>query len=139
MNYSVSIRDDQIISVVDPETMDINTAHQMANDMERCAKILRDAGRPVLILVDVRPLKHDDAHTRKVMVKRTVEMDFDCLAAFGIDPVRTKMANLMLSAARLTLNRPLSGTVRIFGTQRAAERWLRDHDLTQKTFSGSAN
>lgn len=129
MNYTVSVRDDYVISVVDPETMDVNAAHQIANDMERCARVLRDAGKPVLILVDVRPLKHDDTTTRKVMVKRTVEMDFDRLAAFGVNPIQTKMANLMLSAMHLAQDKPLFGKIKIFRNQLAAEQWLKDLSL----------
>lgn len=129
VNYSVSIRDDYIISVVDPETMDVNAAHQIANDIERCARILRGKGEPVLILVDVRPLKQDDAATRRIMIKRMAGMDFDRLAAFGIGYAQTKVANLMVPAARLIQDKPLAGSVKVFHNQQAAERWLKDFSV----------
>jgi hypothetical protein len=127
MTFSVKIRKDGIIVVVDPEILDVATAEKLGDAMERCAALRRKAREPVLILVDARPLKHDDTQTRKYMVDRTTKMDFDRLAIFGTSSLQAQAANLMILATHLIRNKSesLLDKVKLFSDQEAAEAWLK--------------
>jgi hypothetical protein len=127
MTFSVKIRKDGIIVVVDPEILDVSTAEKLGDAMERYAAMQRKARKTVLILVDARPLKHDDTQTRKYMVDRTTKMDFDRLAIFGTSSLQAQAANLMILATHLIRNKSesLLDKVKLFSDQEAAETWLK--------------
>jgi hypothetical protein len=127
MTFSVKIRKDGIIVVVDPEILDVSTAEKLGDAMERYAAMQRKARKNVLILVDARPLKHDDTQTRKYMVDRTTKMDFDRLAIFGTSSLQAQAANLMILATHLIRNKSesLLDKVKLFSDQEAAETWLK--------------
>ena len=64
MQLSVSVRNDHLISVVNPETMDLAVTHQLFDIFEEDARKLRERGERVFILVDVRQVKHDVERVR---------------------------------------------------------------------------
>lgn len=127
MTQSVSIREDGVISVIDPEVMDSVAAEQIAEAIEQYAKDLRGEGKPVLILVDARPLKQDSADARGAMVDRLNNMDFNRMAIYGTRPLQTKALNLVFRATRLFKNEPLLDRLKLFGNRQTAERWLKDY------------
>jgi hypothetical protein len=125
--YSVSIRQDGVIVVIDPTTMKLEVAKRLANSIDRRCQEMRLKGRDVLILVDSRPLKEAPGPVNKYMVERTLNMDFDRMAVFGARPLQTKAANLMLMAGHLLKRESPIDKIKLFASQEAAERWLKDY------------
>ena len=124
MQPDISIRKDNVISIIDPETMDAAIAHQICDVIEEHVRELRLQGKHVYILVDARHIKHDSEQVREAMFNRLKNIDFDRVAVLGAKYLQTKTINMILLAAQIFKVEPNRDKIKLFNDEQLAEAWL---------------
>ena len=125
MPYSVSLRKDGVILVVDPDIIDVQAAEQMPSAIAKCSQKLRSEQRKVWLLIDARPVRRLEQNVVQIMVERTLKMDFDRMAVFGANALQSKIINLMLMAGNYISQKAPTHKIKLFSDQQSAEAWLK--------------
>lgn len=120
----VSLRDDGMIYIVDPEVFDLKSAQLIVNDTAKYAKQLRAENKPVLVLIDASQVRETHGPVKKYITQAVTTLDFDLMATFGTDHLHTMITNFILLAARM-INQKSVYKLKIFETEEAAEQWLK--------------
>ena len=81
----------------------------------------RAAGKPVLILVDVRNLGKISTATRRFAVNTLTTIAYDRIAIYGATVFNKALINLIAHAAGK------SRQVQVFASQQTAENWLESY------------
>lgn len=124
MQPIVSARKDNVISVLDPETLDVATAHQIIDIVKEHVRELRRQDKQVYILVDTRQVKHDSEQVREIMFNGAKNMDFDRMAILGANYLQAKTLNMLLLAASVIRVEPNREKIKLFKDEQSAELWL---------------
>lgn len=97
---------------------------QVAEETLALIDELRDRGRPVRLLVDLREMGGSSASSRRASWEALKGSDYDRIAIFGANRFLKHVANLIIRASGR------ADVARTFGSREQAVAWLKELEVT---------